>query len=391
MLIVWHLKKSAPPHDLRSWRRRVNNPTFFSSPPFDVFSLFLPAAEKIVFFNTSSDSLERYQTFRHHIENNMKTSVLSSLALILSGSSNAIASGPASAAANAAKSFDYRYFVAGGVCAATSHGITTPIDVVKTKMQAEPDVYNEGMASACMSILKTDGPSALLGGLGPTVVGYGIEGAMKFGVYEISKPIMVNLIGGESNTFAFILASIMAGSVASILLCPMESARIRVVTDPEYKGMGLLQTLPKLINESGLLNLFAGIYAMLSKQVPYTMAKQVSFDIVATFLYQFLNGKGLKAEDMKWVVSVLSAFVASIFACISSQPGDMILTETYKNANGASFFGVIMHIFNTKGGVSGFFTGTGARIVHVSSIITSQLVIYDIVKQALGLPATGSH
>jgi solute carrier family 25 phosphate transporter 3 len=94
---------------------------------------------------------------------------------------------------------------------------------------------------------------------------------------------------------------------------------------------------------------------------------------------------------MKWVVSVLSAFVASIFACISSQPGDMILTETYKNANGASFFGVIMHIFNTKGGVSGFFTGTGARIVHVSSIITSQLVIYDIVKQALGLPATGSH
>jgi solute carrier family 25 phosphate transporter 3 len=321
----------------------------------------------------------------------MKTSVLSSLALILSGSSNAIASGPASAAANAAKSFDYRYFVAGGVCAATSHGITTPIDVVKTKMQAEPDVYNEGMASACMSILKTDGPSALLGGLGPTVVGYGIEGAMKFGVYEISKPIMVNLIGGESNTFAFILASIMAGSVASILLCPMESARIRVVTDPEYKGMGLLQTLPKLINESGLLNLFAGIYAMLSKQVPYTMAKQVSFDIVATFLYQFLNGKGLKAEDMKWVVSVLSAFVASIFACISSQPGDMILTETYKNANGASFFGVIMHIFNTKGGVSGFFTGTGARIVHVSSIITSQLVIYDIVKQALGLPATGSH
>jgi len=35
---------------------------------------------------------------------------------------------------------DYRYFVAGGVCAATSHGITTPIDVVKTKMQAQPEV-----------------------------------------------------------------------------------------------------------------------------------------------------------------------------------------------------------------------------------------------------------
>lgn len=28
-------------------------------------------------------------------------------------------------------SLDWRYFLAGGICAATSHGITTPIDVVK--------------------------------------------------------------------------------------------------------------------------------------------------------------------------------------------------------------------------------------------------------------------
>lgn len=300
------------------------------------------------------------------------------------------ASGPASAAANAVKAFDYRYFLAGGVCAATSHGLTTPIDVVKTKMQAQPEVYNRGMTAATMSILKTDGPSALLGGLGPTVVGYGIEGAMKFGVYEVMKPIMANLFQGNA-AFAYILASIFAGAVASILLCPMESARIRVVTDPEYKGMGLLQTLPKLIQEDSFMSLFSGIYAMLSKQVPYTMGKQVSFDIVATFLYSVLAKRDFNGEDLKWFVSVLSAFVASIFACISSQPGDMILTETYKGSKGSGFFGIIQNIYNHKGGISGFFTGTGARIVHVSSIITSQLVIYDIVKQLLGLPATGSH
>jgi len=32
----------------------------------------------------------------------------------------------------------HRYFAAGGISAATSHGITTPIDVVKTKMQMNP-------------------------------------------------------------------------------------------------------------------------------------------------------------------------------------------------------------------------------------------------------------
>ena len=69
--------------------------------------------------------------------------------------------GAAAAAANAGikaslKSLDYRYFVAGGVCAATSHGITCPIDVVKTKIQAQPEVRNalkKVMVVACASRL----------------------------------------------------------------------------------------------------------------------------------------------------------------------------------------------------------------------------------------------
>mmetsp|Transcript_4993 Transcript_4993/g.7334 ORF Transcript_4993/g.7334 Transcript_4993/m.7334 type:complete len:313 (-) Transcript_4993:273-1211(-) len=289
---------------------------------------------------------------------------------------------------------DYRYFVAGGTCAAISHGITTPIDVVKTRMQAQPELFeNKGLTQSTISILKSDGPQVLLAGLGPTVVGYGIEGAMKFGVYEVTKPIMANLIK-DNTAVAYIAASVLAGAVAAVLLCPMESTRIRVVTDKEYAGKGLLTALPKLINEEGLLSTFGGIWAMLAKQVPYTMAKQVSFDLVAGLLYAFFLNRDtfgeVTADDIKWVVSVLAAFCASIFACIFSQPGDMILTETYKSASQEGFAGVIKTIYD-KGGLGGFFTGTGARIVHVGAIITSQLVIYDIVKQLLGLPATGSH
>jgi len=326
----------------------------------------------------------------------MKEHLKKILFLLLLASSS-VCGTPSSAAANAAvhsglKTLDYRFFIAGGVCAAISHGITTPIDVVKTRMQAQPEVYDKGIHAATLSILKSDGPKALLGGLGPTVVGYGIEGAMKFGTYEVMKPIMAKFFS-KGTALAYILASVIAGAVASVLLCPMESARIRIVTDNEYKGMGLLETLPKLVKESGVFNLFGGLYAMLSKQVPYTMAKQVSFDIVAGILYTILAKENMKSIgiDMKWVVSVLSASVASLFACIFSQPGDMILTETYKGSGGRGFIEVIGSIYRDKGGISGFFTGTSARILHVGLIITSQLVIYDIVKQSLGLPATGSH
>jgi solute carrier family 25 phosphate transporter 3 len=102
--------------------------------------------------------------------------------------------------------------------------------------------------------------------------------------------------------------------------------------------------------------------------------------------------------------------VASVMACILSQPGDVILTETYKSCDsdlGTSensccpstrdLSDVTATIYDRKrdkgvvSALSGFFTGLQARFVHVGMIITSQLVIYDLVKQLLGLPATGSH
>ena len=71
---------------------------------------------------------------------------------------------------------DPRYFISGGVCAAASHGVTTPIDVVKTRIQSEPEVFNEGIFNAATKIVREDGIQTLLSGLLPTVVGYGFEG-----------------------------------------------------------------------------------------------------------------------------------------------------------------------------------------------------------------------
>lgn len=224
---------------------------------------------------------------------------------------------------------------------------------------------------------------------------------MKFGVYEVMKPVFAALLNAETgNTaIAYLMASVVAGAVAALLLCPMESTRIRIVTDPNYYNKGLLTGLPKLVAEEGLWSTFSGLWAMLAKQVPYTFGKQVSFDVFAGMLYAFFHSlqeksTWLKDGAIKWAVSVSAAFFASIVACIFSQPGDMILTETYrprdKTAEKSSFADVVGSIYDA-GGLSNFFTGTGARIVHVVMIITSQLVIYDIVKQLLGLPATGSH
>jgi solute carrier family 25 phosphate transporter 3 len=293
------------------------------------------------------------------------------------------------------KASDPRFFIAGGASAAISHGITTPIDVVKTKMQGDASLSDLSPSEAALRIVEAEGPKALAAGLGPTVIGYGVEGALKFGVYETLKPIFLSLADGievTDPTQPYLVAAICAGALASIILCPMEEIRIKLVTDPSFAN-GLLDGLPKIVKEEGILSPFEkGLAPMLAKQVPYTMGKQVSFDLFAGMLYGTLLGfTFLPKNGIALEVEVGAAFLASIVACLASHPGDVLLTATYKNSDGTNgnFLQTIQRVYQ-DGGISAFFRGLNARFIHVGCIITFQLVIYDQIKQSLGLPASGT-
>ena len=48
----------------------------------------------------------------------------------------------------------------------SSHGMATPIDVVKTKIQANPGKYNSGMVGAARKIMSQEGLGFLYAGIG---------------------------------------------------------------------------------------------------------------------------------------------------------------------------------------------------------------------------------
>jgi solute carrier family 25 phosphate transporter 3 len=94
------------------------------------------------------------------------------------------------------------------------------------------------MTESAFEIIRQNGAIFLLAGLGPTLLGYGIEGALKFGSYESLKPIFQQL--SQSQAFNFMLASIVSGVIASIaivsliiyyFLCSLAHIDIFVVID----------------------------------------------------------------------------------------------------------------------------------------------------------------
>jgi len=89
------------------------------------------------------------------------------------------------------KSYDLSYYLkgalAGGICCGVTHGALCPVDVVKTRMQLDPVKYNQGMIGGFRQVVGAEGVNALATGLGPTAVGYFIQGWFKFGGVEFFK------------------------------------------------------------------------------------------------------------------------------------------------------------------------------------------------------------
>lgn len=74
-------------------------------------------------------------------------------------------------------------------------------------------------------ISREEGPKMLMKGLGATLVGYSIQGSLKYGLYAIFKAVVKNALPGSSIFVNYIMASIMADVIASTALCPLEVGR----------------------------------------------------------------------------------------------------------------------------------------------------------------------
>jgi len=293
----------------------------------------------------------------------------------------------------------WRYYLAGGICAATSHAITTPIDVVKTRQQVDSSYKEKGLVALTLKIVKDEGITTLLAGLGPTTFGYLLEGAVKFGVYEVLKPAVARFLSWaaaassisslSSKYFGFVLCGAFSGVAASAMLCPMEALRIRLVAEPKFARKGWVHGGLKMFKNEGSKGLWKGMNAMMSKQVPYTITKNVSFDFLTTVAYATAINFGYAiTAQTKFAIPFLCAVAASVLSCISSQPGDMLLSVVNAHEGDKKVQDFAKEI-TKKDGLKGFFVGIRARFLHVGIIVTVQLLLYDFVKRLCGIAATG--
>lgn len=147
---------------------------------------------------------------------------------------------------------------------------------MKTRIQLDPTAYSKSLWGSARQIASLEGPRAFLTGLGPTTAGYCLQGAFKFGGYEFFKDRIVDYLGystAVNNRNAIYLSSAATAEFfGDIALCPFESVRIRLVSQPNYTS-DFIGALAKMAREEGLSGLYSGLGPILLKQYvpPYSI------------------------------------------------------------------------------------------------------------------------
>ncbi|QIW96403.1 hypothetical protein AMS68_001921 [Peltaster fructicola] len=274
-----------------------------------------------------------------------------------------------------------------------THWAVTPLDLVKCRRQVDAKLY-KGNVDGWRKIIAADGVSGIYTGGGPTLLGYSVQGALKYGFYEFFKKYYSDLAGEENairyKTFIYLAGSASAEFIADIGLCPFEAVKVRSQTTLPPFAKGTYDGISKIVAAEGFSGLYKGIYPLWGRQIPYTMMKFASFESIVEQIYHTLPGqKSDYSKTAQTGIAFVGGYMAGILCAIVSHPADVMVSKLNANRQAGEGFGAAVGRIYKDIGFGGLWNGLPVRIVMVGTLTGLQWMIYDSFKIYMGFPTTG--
>ena len=320
----------------------------------------------------------------------------------------------ASAPAASSQQYSAPYFaaiaLAGAISCSVTHSFVVPLDVIKTALQTDASLSGPRAAITQLTRGCSGGRcfTPFMAGLGATSVGYFIQGATKFGGYEVCKRLayeQLQQMGELGETIArdfrlpvMIASAACAETLASALLCPLEVLKLRMQTSPELAALGLRRAMLETAQRDGVGALFKGFVPIAMRQVPYTACKLVTFEIGIAMLTRAVDAHreriqrqtGRPAfEPPRTAVVLAAGLMAGAAAAVVSQPFDLLLTRLCGSTSvtmltecviADSVPQQLLYLINLGPAA---FTGLGPRLVMISLMTSCQFFLYDNMRTVL--------
>ncbi|XP_057805884.1 mitochondrial phosphate carrier protein 1, mitochondrial [Salvia miltiorrhiza] len=279
----------------------------------------------------------------------------------------------------------YGVCAAGGMLSAgAAHLAITPLDVLKVNMQVNPIKYS-GIISGFSTLCREEGASALWRGWSGKLIGYGVQGGCKFGLYEYFKKLYGDVLVNQNKGVIYFLSAASAQVFADVALCPFEAVKVRVQSQPSFAN-GLADGFPKVYAKEGFYGLYRGLLPLWGRNLPFSMFMFTTFEHSVDLMHRKVIRR--KREDcstaQQLAVTCLAGYSAGIVGAVISNPADNIVSSLY-NKKAASIVQAVKKI-----GLANLFTRSlSVRIATVGPVVTLQWFLYDSIKMLTGLPASG--
>lgn len=272
----------------------------------------------------------------------------------------------------------------GAVSCGVTHTAVVPLDLVKCRLQVNPEKY-QSIFKGFKTTIAEEGTRGLAKGWAPTFIGYSMQGLCKFGFYEVFKVLYSDLLGEEKSylwrTSLYLAASASAEFIADIALSPMEAVKVRVQTMPGFAST-LRAGAPIIYQQEGINGFYKSLVPLWMRQIPYTMMKFACFERTVELLYKHVVPKPrdecTKGEQL--IVTFTAGYIAGVFCAIVSHPADTVVSKL-NQAKGATVGDVVKKL-----GFGAMWKGLTARIIMIGTLTALQWFIYDAVKVTLALP-----
>jgi solute carrier family 25 folate transporter 32 len=308
----------------------------------------------------------------------------------------------------------WKHVVAGCMSGIATSLVTTPLDVVKTRLQNQvvfredpilpsltiqpppngasasnqkPPQYR-GTVPSLWRVYRAEGIGGLYKGLGPAMMGYLPAFGIYFSVYSQTKVLLAYMLGGDaSQTSVQVLAAMTAGAASASATNPLWVVRTRMMLREEggrsRPPLNTLQYLARIWQREGV----RGLYRGLSPSLLGTLHVAVQLPTYEKLkLWQHRRRK----SDALDTVDIMQCSIASkIVATITTYPHEVLRTRIQNQRVHSEAKITYSGIVDTIGriwreeGWRSFYRGLPTTIMRVVPASAVTFVTYEFVLSQL--------
>ncbi|CAG8557635.1 5331_t:CDS:2 [Paraglomus brasilianum] len=303
------------------------------------------------------------------------------------------------------------HFVAGGVGGMMGAIVTSPLDVVKTRLQSE--YYKNRLSKTRIQIpvikhfvdtgqilcqiYRVEGCRAYFKGLGPNLVGVIPARAIHFFAYGNGKRIITELNGGVETALVHTSAAILAGITTSTITNPIWLIKTRMQLQsnnanslfPVMKYRNSFDCVLRVIHEEGVRGLYKGLSASYLGTAESTM-QWVIYESLKAKLAERRKRNQKVALDVNsmtrkgtnywhcWLDNFIAAGTAKLLAACVTYPHEVIRTRLRQppEPDGKLKYTGIIQCVRTVAREEGLVALYGGLSAHLMRVVPNAAIMF---------------